>query len=69
LFKADLNHTYHRLSAKGIPHLKSLWTMDMAALFAGAVGLYALYQEPVPANLIFLGLVGVGSFCVFLLAK
>lgn len=69
LFEADLNHTYHRLAAKGIPHLKSLWTMDMAALFAGSVGLYALYQEPLTANLIFLGLLMVGGFLVIRLAK
>jgi UDP-GlcNAc:undecaprenyl-phosphate GlcNAc-1-phosphate transferase len=69
LFTADLKHTYHRLTANGLSHLKALWSMDMAALFSGSIGLYALYQEPLTANLIFLGLLIVGGFLVIRLAK
>lgn len=69
LFTADLNHTYHRLSAIGLSHIKILWSMDMAALFSGAVGLYALYRDPLIANLIFAVLVMVGVLLIFRIAK
>lgn len=63
-FKADLNHTYHRLVAKGLSHQRAVWLMDMGAIFIGAIGLYALYQSPLVANLIFLGLIVVGVYLI-----
>jgi UDP-GlcNAc:undecaprenyl-phosphate GlcNAc-1-phosphate transferase len=69
IYKADLNHTYHRVLAKTGSHQRTIWLMDMGALFVGAVGLYALYQNPLISNSIFVGLLLTGVVLILVLAE
>lgn len=70
-YRADLGHTYHRLVARGLSPVRAVSLMGLAAGFAGLLGLVALYQEPIIANLIFAVLLGLGilAFYVLDLAK
>jgi len=68
-YKADLNHTYHRLVRLGLSPARAIWLMDLAAMAIGAIGLFALYQGPIWANLIFAGLVVSGILVFFYLER
>ena len=66
-YRADLNHTYHRLVARGFSPLRAVSLMGLSAGAAGLIGLVALYQEPVIANLIFASILLVGVIAFYLL--
>ncbi|MEX2143892.1 MAG: MraY family glycosyltransferase [Anaerolineales bacterium] len=66
-YQSDTNHTYHRLVARGLPPSRAVWLMDLAGATAGMIGLFALYQDPVLANAIFVGLLLLGLAAFFVL--
>lgn len=68
-YRADRNHTYHRLVRLGLSPGRGIWLMDLAALTVGATGLFALYQEPALANLIFAGLIVSGMLAFMYLDR
>lgn len=68
-YKSDTNHTYHRLIRRGLPASRSVWLMDMAATLTGLAGLFALYQSPGLANVIFGGLLLAGLIVFLVLDK
>jgi UDP-GlcNAc:undecaprenyl-phosphate GlcNAc-1-phosphate transferase len=68
-YRADLNHTYHRLVRLGLSPARAIWLMDLAALAVGATGLFALYQKPALANLIFAGLIVSGMLAFMYLDR
>ncbi len=68
-YKADLNHTYHRLVRLGLSPARAIWLMDLVAMSIGAIGLFALYQKPVLANLIFAALIVSGMLAFFYLER
>jgi UDP-GlcNAc:undecaprenyl-phosphate GlcNAc-1-phosphate transferase len=59
-YRADLNHTYHRLIARGLSPVRAISLMGLSAGFSGLIGLLALYQQPIVANLIFASLMLIG---------
>lgn len=68
-YKSDTNHTYHRLIKRGLPASRAVWLMDMGAAVTGLVGLFALYQSPIVANAIFVGILFVGLLTFIALDK
>jgi UDP-GlcNAc:undecaprenyl-phosphate GlcNAc-1-phosphate transferase len=68
-YKADLNHTYHRLVRLGLSPARAIWLMDLAAMTIGAMGLFALYQGPIIANLIFAALILSGMLAFLYLER
>ena len=63
-YKADLNHTYHRLIRLGLTPGRAIWLMDLVGILIGGLGLFALYQEPLIANLIFASII-LGAIVIF----
>lgn len=68
-YKADLNHTYHRLIRSGLSPIQSIWIMNFVAIIIGSTGLIALYTEPLWANSIFLVMLIVGVVAFFYLER
>lgn len=65
IYKANRDHTYHRLVTLGLPPLKSVFTMHLAAIVVDLLAFLALFLAPVWANVIFVSILLVGLIVVF----
>ncbi len=63
-YKASTDHTYHRLCRLGLSSFRAIEVMKLESIFWSILGMVAIYQPPVIANILFgLFLVNfVGSF-------
>lgn len=52
-YKAGTDHTYHRLCRMGLSNYRAIEVMKLESIFWGFLGMVAIYQEPVIANLLF----------------
>lgn len=53
VYRADLDHTYHRLQTLGAPPSRAVLLMHGAGLILSGLGFLCLGLPPLPANLIF----------------
>jgi UDP-GlcNAc:undecaprenyl-phosphate GlcNAc-1-phosphate transferase len=58
-YKANLDHTYHRLVEKGWDASRAVGALHLAGMFGGLLATCAMYLPPVYSNMIFL-------FCLIL---
>jgi UDP-GlcNAc:undecaprenyl-phosphate GlcNAc-1-phosphate transferase len=70
-YKGDNNHTYHRLIALGLDSGRAVKVMQLAAFALNCIAFIAVNLQPLPANLILIGviLLGIGVFIFFELVK
>jgi UDP-GlcNAc:undecaprenyl-phosphate/decaprenyl-phosphate GlcNAc-1-phosphate transferase len=54
IYRANSDHTYHRLVSLGLDSNHAVLTMQMVALLLGSLAFIALSQPPIVANAIFL---------------
>ncbi len=64
IYAAGLDHTYHRLIARGFDRRRAVMTIHVVQIVVSSVAFLAMYQLPLLANLIFcllllLGLAGI----------
>ena len=67
VYVASLDHTYHRLVARGIDSIRAVLTMHLAAVALGCLAFIALPQSPMAANLIFSSVLVSGAALIFYL--
>jgi UDP-GlcNAc:undecaprenyl-phosphate/decaprenyl-phosphate GlcNAc-1-phosphate transferase len=60
IYKASRDHTYHRLVVLGIPPLRAVFTVHLAAVVIDLMAFMALFLAPVWANIIFFGILLAG---------
>jgi UDP-GlcNAc:undecaprenyl-phosphate GlcNAc-1-phosphate transferase len=65
IYKANRDHTYHRLVALGISPLRSVFTMHLTAIVINLFAFLALFLPPLWANVIFGSILFAGFFVVF----
>jgi UDP-GlcNAc:undecaprenyl-phosphate/decaprenyl-phosphate GlcNAc-1-phosphate transferase len=53
VYKANLDHTYHRLVALGLDERRAVLTIHLAAMLLSLVAFVTFYLPPVVANIIF----------------
>jgi UDP-GlcNAc:undecaprenyl-phosphate GlcNAc-1-phosphate transferase len=53
VYKAGLDHTYHRLVRLGMPPLRAVFTLHLAAILLGCLAFLAMSQPPLIANTLF----------------
>ena len=63
IYRANLDHTYHRLVAIGLDERRAVLTIHMSAIILSLVAFIMLYLPPVVANIIFgtILIAGVGT--------
>jgi UDP-GlcNAc:undecaprenyl-phosphate GlcNAc-1-phosphate transferase len=61
VYKAGLDHTYHRFVALGMSSQRSVTTMHLLAIFIDCLAFVALYLSPLWANILF-GLILLSGF-------
>jgi UDP-GlcNAc:undecaprenyl-phosphate/decaprenyl-phosphate GlcNAc-1-phosphate transferase len=69
VYRAGLDHTYHRLVNLGLPSSRAVLTMHMFAILSGCLAFMALPLPPLWANAIFLAAVLIGLLLLFWLNK
>ncbi len=67
VYQGALDHTYHRLVARGVSPIRAVLTMHMAGLIIGCLAFIALPQPPWLANTIFGLVLVVGAALIFYL--
>jgi UDP-GlcNAc:undecaprenyl-phosphate/decaprenyl-phosphate GlcNAc-1-phosphate transferase len=67
VYKAGLDHTYHRLVAAGWSSTRAVLAMQMVALLLGCLGFIVLGQSPLQANVIFLMVILIGVVLLIVL--
>jgi len=60
IYKANRDHTYHRLVALGISPLRSVFTMHLTAIVVDLLAFLALFLPPIWANSIFISIFLIG---------
>jgi hypothetical protein len=61
IYRANLDHTYHRLIAFGLDERRAVLTIHMSAIILSLVAFISLYLPPVIANIIFGTILVVGA--------
>ncbi len=69
IYRADRDHTYHRLVALGLDSNRSVLAMQLAAVMLGLMAFIALGASVLLANLLFLALLALGALAVGLLER
>jgi UDP-GlcNAc:undecaprenyl-phosphate/decaprenyl-phosphate GlcNAc-1-phosphate transferase len=66
-YKAQLDHTYHRLVSLGFPVTRAIYTIHFSAILLGWFGISLMYFPPLIANLAFFAcvLTGFGLIAFF----
>jgi len=52
-YKASTDHTYHRLCRLGLSSFRAIEVMKLESIFWSVVGMIAIYQTPLIANVLF----------------
>ena len=69
IYRANLDHTYHRLIAIGLDERRAVLTIHMSAILLSLVAFITLYLPPVIANIIFGTILIVGVGMIFFLDR
>jgi UDP-GlcNAc:undecaprenyl-phosphate GlcNAc-1-phosphate transferase len=69
VYRAGLDHTYHRLVNLGLPSSRAVLTMHLFAIVSGCLAFIALPLHPLWANAIFFTAVLIGLLILFWLNK
>ncbi len=69
IYRADRDHTYHRLVALGLDPNRSVLAMHLAAVMLGLLAFIALGAGVVLANLLFAGMLALGAVAIFALER
>lgn len=64
IYKANLDHIYHRLIRLGLDNRRAVLTIHMSSIAISLIAFIALFSTPLIANLIFAGLVLVGLLLI-----
>lgn len=67
IYRAGLDHTYHRLVKIGLNSNRAVLTMHFIAILLGCLGFIALSLAPILANIIFLAVVALGLALLYYL--
>ena len=65
VYRAGLDHTYHRLVNLGLPSSRAVLTMHLFAIVSGCLAFMALPLPPLWANVIFLAALLAGLILLF----
>jgi UDP-GlcNAc:undecaprenyl-phosphate GlcNAc-1-phosphate transferase len=65
IYRAGLDHTYHRLVNLGLPSSRAVLTMHLFAIVSGCLAFMALPLPPLWANVIFLAALLAGLILLF----
>jgi UDP-GlcNAc:undecaprenyl-phosphate GlcNAc-1-phosphate transferase len=60
VYRADRNHTYHRLVALGLEPNRAVLAMHVVSVLLGCLAFIAMNQTPLWANIIFAGVLSIG---------
>jgi UDP-GlcNAc:undecaprenyl-phosphate GlcNAc-1-phosphate transferase len=69
IYRANLDHTYHRLIAIGLDERRAVLTIHMSAILLSLVAFITFYLPPVIANIIFGIILVVGIRMIFFLDR
>jgi UDP-GlcNAc:undecaprenyl-phosphate/decaprenyl-phosphate GlcNAc-1-phosphate transferase len=69
VYKANLDHTYHRLVALGLSPLRAVLTIHMVAILIDCLAFVALSLSPLKANILFGMILLAGSLVIIFLEK
>lgn len=64
IYRANCDHTYHRLIARGVAPTRAVLTMHAAAVLLGALAAISLGLPPFAANLVLLGALLFGALAL-----
>lgn len=67
IYKANRDHTYHRLASFGMGDTRAVISMHIAAVLSGCLAFVALSLSPLWANMIFAGCVVLGVIALIYL--
>lgn len=67
VYRADRNHTYHRLVALGLEPNRAVLVMHAVSVLLGCLAFIAMNQTPVWANIIFAGVLITGALLLIFL--
>jgi UDP-GlcNAc:undecaprenyl-phosphate GlcNAc-1-phosphate transferase len=68
-YKANLDHTYHRLVAFGLDERRAVLTIHMAAIVLSLIAFITFYLPPLVANIIFGLILAGGIMLIFILDR
>jgi UDP-GlcNAc:undecaprenyl-phosphate GlcNAc-1-phosphate transferase len=60
VYKANRDHTYHRLVSLGISPLRSVFTLHLVAIVIDLLAFLALFLQPLSANIVFASILLAG---------
>jgi len=69
IYKANLDHTYHRLVALGFDERRAVLTIHLAAILLSLIAFVTFYLSPVLANIIFGMILLTGVALIFYLDR
>ena len=69
VYKANLDHTYHRLVALGLDGRRAVLTIHLAAILLSLIAFVTFYLSPLLANIVFAGLLVLGVIMIFYLDR
>lgn len=69
VYKANLDHTYHRLVASGLDERRSVLIIHLTAILLSLIAFVTFYLPPVVANIIFGMILGVGIVMILYLDR
>lgn len=69
IYRSGLDHTYHRLVARGLNSNRAVVVMHLASVALGCTAFLALRLEPLFANLVFLVVCLLGLILILLMDK
>ncbi len=69
IYRADRDHTYHRLVALGLDSNRSVLAMHLTAVMLGLSAFIALGAGVLLANLLFAGMLALGVLAIIFLER
>ena len=69
IYKANLDHTYHRLVTFGLDERRAVLTIHMAAILLSLIAFVTFYLTPLVANIVFGTILVVGIAIIILLER
>lgn len=67
VYQGALDHTYHRLVARGVDSIRAVLTMHLSAILLGCLAFIALPQSPLVGNILFGMVLVIGIVLIILL--
>jgi UDP-GlcNAc:undecaprenyl-phosphate GlcNAc-1-phosphate transferase len=67
VYRANLDHTYHRLVAFGLDERRAVLTIHLTAILLSLVAFVTFYLSPLVANIIFIIILIAGAVTIIFL--